>query len=157
MDTFDLTKFTPYLSSLQEVINRKQHTEADMLWQLFSQFTYERAKYPEILQLYKALDLNTFAKVISILGGKEVRFPTKAEIEDNLLAALFYMDREIYGLSWDEIKAKYPQLSISALKYTVRIKSLNAYMQQQIQQVINPSPPVVEDVYVESLFEEGDV
>lgn len=156
MDKFDLSAFTPYLASLQEVINRRQPTEVDMLWELFSQFMYEKAKYPELLELYKALDLNTFAKVIHILGGKEIKFPTKAEVEDNLVAALLYMDREIYGLSWDEIKIKYPQLSVSALRYTMKIRSLNRYMQRQLQQVVNPGPPVVEDVYIDDLFEEDD-
>lgn len=156
MEKFDLSTFTPYLASLQDVINRRQPTEVDMLWELFAQFLYEKAKYPELLELYKALDLPTFAKVIHILGGKEIKFPSKEEIEDNLIASLFYMDREIYGLSWEDIKAKYPQLTVSSLKYTMKIRSLNSYMQRQLQQVINPGPPIVEDVYIDDLFSEDE-
>ena len=151
-EKMDLSMFTPHLSSLQEVINRRQPTEVNMLWQLFSIFIYERAKSDELLELYKTLDLTTFAKVIHILGGKQIQFPTKTEIEENLIAALLYMDREVYGLSWEVIKEKYPMLNIQSLKYAMKIKSINSYMQDQLSQLVDPKEPIVEEVYISDLF-----
>jgi hypothetical protein len=148
---FDLSGFTPHLTSLQEVINRKKPSDVDMIWNLMALFMYGKSQAPEILELYKAFPLPDFAKFLHIVGGKEIRFPTVDRIEENLISALLYVEREVYKLDWPQLKAKYPQLMVSSLKYTMRIKAMNDFLQRQLANVSvdREEVSIIEEVFLD--------
>jgi hypothetical protein len=132
---FDLSAFTPHLTSLQSVINRKKPAEVDMIWSLLSLFMYGRPMAPELLEIFKAFDLVSFTKLLHIVGGKEIKFPSVSQLEDHLISALLYVEKEENGLSWDQIKKRYPQLTISALRYSMKFKSMNEFMRRHLANI----------------------
>ena len=131
-----ISYFTPHLASLQEVINKKKSNEADLLWNIVNLFMLEKFKSDDLVQLYKALDISAFVKLIYVAGGKEIKLPTREELSDNLIAALLYIDKEILKLSWKEIQKKYPTLSISSIKYAIKIKTINNFVRQQLDAML---------------------
>ncbi len=63
-------------------------------------------KDPTVATLYKSLDLDSFCKLIAIIDGKEVEFPTKDSFMESLMLARCYYYRTFLKCSWEEVKDK---------------------------------------------------
>lgn len=128
--------FSPELSCLQKAFADKKPNEIDALWSIISLFMLQGMKSEDLVSIYKTVGVETFVKLLYAVGGKEVKFPTRDELTIALQAAMFYMDREIYKMEWPDIKVKYPTLDVSSIKYTIRIKRLNAFLHQQVAKIL---------------------
>ena len=131
----EVENLNPNLSSLYEVIKRKKEVETDLLWDIVSLFMFEKMRSNDLVNLYRIFGVENFVKLIHVLGDKTIKFPSKKEIEENVLAAVVYIDREVFGMTWEEVKKKHSTLNISSIRYAIKIKSLNEFVKQQIDQV----------------------
>ena len=123
---------TPRLAALQDIINKKTQDEVDLMWELISLFMFERFKTEDMVKIYKEVGRENFVKLVQAVGGKEVKFPSKDELLDNLIASLLYIDRELRKMSWSSIKKKYPTIDVKSIKYAIKIKNLDAFTESKI-------------------------
>ncbi len=126
----------PFSYQIKELFKKKKSREIDLIWSIVELLIYEGAKSSDLLDIYHLLDFKEFVKLIALIDGREIRLPTKKDIEENLLTALIHYDRTVLGLSWDEVKAKYPELEISSIKYSLKIKKLNEFLQLRISEMM---------------------
>lgn len=117
--------------------NREKTMDQEaMLWNIISLFVYSNSKDQLLVDVYNFFDdKNDFIQFISLLDGRSFRSPTKEEIEDALLTAVFYYEKEVNGKSWKEIQENL-DFEISPIKYGIKVKNLNSWIRQKIQEII---------------------
>jgi len=108
--------------------------DIETIFKIVDLLIYEDMKSTDAFYIYKMLGLKDFSRVLNILDGKTLVLPSKKEFEEKLLCSLFYYEREINHLSWSDIKRKYPEISIRAIKHAYKIKRLNAFMHNKIME-----------------------
>lgn len=107
-----------------------------ILWEIVSLLIYQNSKDTTLVEVFKLFDdKNDFVKLISLLNGKKFNAPTKKQLEENLLLAIFYYEKEIEGKSWEQIKEEI-NFDFSAVKYGIRIKNLNNWIKQKINEIV---------------------
>ena len=124
-----------YQEKINNIFKRKTSSETEIIFKTVDLLFYNSIKSTDLFQLYKALDLESFIKVCSIIDGREIRLPKKAEIEELFLTALLYHDRDVKKMEWTDIKKKYPEMDISSIKYSFKIKKLNEFVERMINQL----------------------
>ena len=122
---------------IKEAFNTtKERTEGDIIWDITSLLIYQSDKDGLLGKIYNLFDnKKDFVKLISLLDGQKFQSPTKHELEEMLLLAILYYEKEIEGKDWETIKKNY-DFKISSIKYGIRIKNMNNWLRQKIQEVI---------------------
>jgi len=105
------------------------------LWEIVNLILYENSKDRVLIDLYNLLDKETFVKVISTMDGRTVTLPTKRELEEALLLAVLYYEKEINKKNWREIQEEF-DFEIPTIKYGIRIRNLDMWLRQKIQEII---------------------
>jgi hypothetical protein len=134
-----------YMEKIKRIFKKRNDEDVELIWNLITLLIYQGTAYPEIPYLYEKLGLNNFLTLCQILGGQKIRFPTRQEIEENLLTALLYYEREVLGLEWAEIKSKYPELEISSIKYAIHIKRLDSFVKMRIKDIMKDVAKMQDD------------
>jgi len=95
---------------------------------------YHNEKLSDIYDVYKLLGVEDFVRLIHLLDGRTVRFPTSTELKKAIILALCFYYREIEGLSWEEVHDRIP-FKFSSLTVSYRIKSLNSAMRSELKEI----------------------
>ncbi len=113
----------------------KKLSNSDILWTTVSLILYQNAKDRIIVDIYKLFDdKKDFVKLISLLDGRTFNSPTKKDMEETLLLAVLYYEKNILGKSWKEIQSEF-DFNFSTIKYGIRIKNLSNFVKQKIQEL----------------------
>lgn len=111
-------------------------TEEDIIWEIVSLILYQTDKDGLLVKVYKLFENKTdFIKLISLLDGQRFNSPTKKEVEETLLLAILYYEKEINSKSWSDIKSEF-DFNISSIKYGIRIKNMDNWLKQKIQELL---------------------
>lgn len=114
----------------------KMYDSEKMLWNIITLLLYSSTKDKLLIDIYNFFeDKNDFVKFISLVNGRTLKIPTKKEMEDALLTAVFYYEKIINGKSWKEIQDDL-DFDISPIKYGIRVKNLNSWILQKLQELI---------------------
>jgi hypothetical protein len=92
---------------------------------------YHNEKLSDIYDVYKLLGVESFVKLVHLLDGRTVHFPTSTELKDAIILSLCFYYKEIEGLEWDEIHDRIP-FKFSSLQVAYKIKSLNAAIRAEL-------------------------
>lgn len=86
-----------------------------------------------ISQLYESLDFDSFNKVIHILSGRNVSFPSINDFREAIIMGLCFIYKE-KGFDWDEIKNILPfnENEISSYKYGIKIGHLKKRIRNEL-------------------------
>ncbi len=122
-----------FQEKINNLFKKKSSSEVDILFNIIDLLFYNSVRSTDLCHLYKSLDLENFIKVCSIVDGREIKIPTKEEIEDLLITSLIYYDKEINGYDWQEIKEKYSEFNISSIKFSFKIKKLNEFIKSHLK------------------------
>ena len=104
-------------------------------------YTFEKLKVTQksdndawklLMQLFTTLGSVEFAKLISVLGGKTVTFPTEDDYRDSIITSLCYYYKEIENLEWEQIKEKIDINKLNTIKYGIRVQQLKSFIDTQI-------------------------
>lgn len=125
---------------IKEAFKRKENigsksNSSKMLWQIVNLILYENSKDRVLGDLYHGMDKENFVKMISIIDGRNFHPPSKQELEETLLLALLYYEKEIEEKSWKQIQ-KEVGFPFSSIKYGIRIKNLSNWIEQKIQELV---------------------
>lgn len=127
---------SPYTETIKRLFGKRTDEEVELVWNLVSLLIYQGAAYSEIPYLYEKLGINDFLIVCQVLGGQQIRLPTRKEVEEKMLTALLYYEREILCLDWADIKQKYPELEINSMRYAIQIKKLDNFVKLRIRDIM---------------------
>jgi hypothetical protein len=90
-----------------------------------------------LYELYTELGAENFAKMINIIKGKIISFPTDEEYQDNIITVLCYYFKEIENIEdWKVIKAKLNLPKINTIKYGIRVRQLKNFIDTRILRML---------------------
>lgn len=123
---------TVFEHQLKDIFKPVEDKEQTTLFSILSLVFYHNAKITDLHDIYKLLGLDNFIKLVSLLDGRAVRFPTLSELKDAIILALCFYYREIEYKDWQEIHELVPY-SFNSISVAYKIKSLNAAMRQELK------------------------
>lgn len=88
-------------------------------------------KQLSLAELLSSLGTENFIRLLYIVGGKTVTFPTPNEFKDVFTWALTYYAKEVQGMSWKDIKNQLGQ-DQSSIKWSSKNKQLNKFIQNAL-------------------------
>lgn len=91
-----------------------------------------------LLNLLNELGPQEFIKLISIIKGKTIIFPTEEELKDSILTTLCYYYKEIEGKTWEDIKKLVNMENLNTIKFGIKVRQLQQFIQTQILQGLIP-------------------
>jgi len=84
------------------------------------------------MEMFNELGSVEFSKVISILKGKTLSFPTEEEYQDSIITALCYYYKEVEGMNWKQIKERVDIKDLNNIKFGIRVQQLKGFIDEQI-------------------------
>lgn len=112
---------------------------SEILWQIVNLILYETTRDTTLIEIYNTLDHDNFVRLIQLLDGRDFKAPSRHELEEALLTAVFYYEREFKKKGWKQIQEEL-DFEISPRKYGIRVRNLNNYVHQRIQELIRNFP-----------------
>ena len=97
----------------------------------------EKDQWSVLLELYTLVGSVQFAKIVSIIKGKSITFPSEEEYQESIITTLCYYYKEIQSLSWDEIKEKLNDPKLNAIKYGIRVRQLKGFIDEKLFKKLN--------------------
>jgi len=113
----------------------KDSSIENQLWEIINLILYENSKDRLLVDLYNLLDRETFVKVISLIDGRSFQPPSKKELEETILLSILYYEKEINNKTWMEIQKEF-DFEIPTIKYGIRIRNLDSWIKQKIQETV---------------------
>ena len=130
-DLFDENS-SVFEQQLKDIFKPTENKEQTSLFSILALVFYHNSKITDLHDVYKLLGLENFIKLISLLDGRNVRFPTSTELKDAIILALCFYYKEIENKDWQEIHELVPY-SFNSISISYKIKSLNAAMRQELK------------------------
>lgn len=109
--------------------------EQNALFSAVALVFYHNVKISEIYDVYKLLGMENFVKLIHLLDGRAVHFPSSAELQESILLSLCFYYREVEGLEWDEIHEKIP-FQFSSISMSYKLRSLNSAIRSELKEIL---------------------
>jgi hypothetical protein len=117
---------------LREIFARPE-VKQDPLFQILTAVFQNTANISDVSDLYRLLGLENFTRLLHLLDGRIIKFPTSTDLKDAIILTLCYYYRKIEGLDWakihDILPFDFPSIAVSR-----KISNLD----ESIREKINP-------------------
>ena len=122
---------------IKETFKNKEKSDPEyLLWHIISLLLYQDAHDTTLIEVFKLFkNKENFVKLVSLLDGRNFKAPTKKDLEEKILLAILYYEKEILKKNWEEIKKEF-HFNFSTVKYGIRIKNLDNWIKQKINEII---------------------
>ena len=87
-------------------------------------------------EVFNRFGTKTFIELLDIFDGKTIRFPTRKEIKDLIIASLCYYYKEIENKTWEEIKETIGIQENSTIQYGIKVRQLKTFLEQGMTQLL---------------------
>jgi len=81
-----------------------------------------------LLEVFSFLGPEKFAKLISIIKGRFVKFPTEEEFQDSIVTSLCYYYKEVENKTWDEIRDILDMPNLNTIKFGIRVTQFKQFI-----------------------------
>ena len=112
---------------------------ADIL-KLFCLFKINRPQqsknWEPLNEAFNQFGIKTFIEILDIFDGKTVRFPTRKELQDLIIASLCYYYKEIESKPWEEIKEILSIQENNTIQYGIKVRQLKTFLDQGMTQIL---------------------
>lgn len=85
-----------------------------------------------LLEIYMSVGSEHFSKLVSLVKGRSVTFPSELEYQDSIITTLCYFYREVEGRSWEQVKELLNIKNLNTIKYGIRVRQLKSFIDQQL-------------------------
>jgi hypothetical protein len=89
-----------------------------------------------LLKVYETLGPEMYAKLISIIRGKTLSFPSEEDLQDSIITTLCYYYREVEGRSWDEVKTELNLPDLNTISYGIKTRQFSQFIRTQTLNVL---------------------
>jgi len=97
-----------------------------------------------LMELYLELGSAQFAKLVSIIRGGPVVFPTEEEYQDSIVTTLCYYYKEVENRTWEEVKSHLEMPKLNTIKYGIRVRQLKSFIDSAILRSLEPKDTACE-------------
>ncbi len=121
---------------IKKAFSKKTKGNGNIIWQIVNLILFHTTTDTTLIDLYNFYeDKSEFVRFVNEMGGRNINVPNKKELEDILILAMVYYEKEIKGKTWEEIKDEF-NFKISSIKYGIKIRNLDSWLKQKIQEII---------------------
>ena len=128
---------------INDILTRETKSSAffEDIFKLQQMYTFEKLRtslksdddaWKALMQVFFSLGSLEYAKIVSILGGKTITFPSEEDYKDSIITALCYYYKEIENLDWEQIKDKIDINKLNTIKYGIRVQQLKSFIDLKI-------------------------
>lgn len=83
-------------------------------------------------EIYNLLGLEKFSELISLIDGKEIKFPARDDFKESVITVLCYYYRNVEKKDWDEIKSLLGIPELNTIRYGIKASQLEAFIKEII-------------------------
>lgn len=83
-------------------------------------------------QLLTKVGMQQYLQILSFLWGRTISFPTQEEFQDSLIITLCYYYKDVENKDWNSIKELLNMPNLNTIKYGIRVRQLEQFIQQQL-------------------------
>jgi hypothetical protein len=105
----------------------------DPLFQILTAVFQSTANIADVADVYRLLDLENFTRLIHLLDGRTIKFPTSTELKDAIILTVCYYYKKIEGMEWDDIHKILP-FDFPSIAVSRKIKNLDEIIREKINQ-----------------------
>ena len=126
---------TVFQSTVNELMSENNCTELikDLIHLNMLKNGEKDEKQLVFVELYNLLGLEKFMETMELLGGKNIKFPNKADFKETIQIALCYYYRQFKDYSWDQIKGLIQDDDLSSVKLGVRVQQLQRFIDYYLE------------------------
>lgn len=123
---------------LREIFARPEVGQ-DPLFQILTVVFQNTASISDVGDVYRLLGLENFTRLLHLLDGRTIKFPTSTDLKDAVILTLCYYYRKVEGLDWARIHEILP-FDFPSIAVSRKISSLDEIIQEKL------NPFMMEDV-----------
>lgn len=86
-----------------------------------------------LVEAYELLGADRFVELISLMGGREVKFPSKEDFRTTVLVATTYYLKDICGMNWNDIKSILSDPTLNTVRIGINDSQLSSWLDEQIR------------------------
>jgi len=90
-----------------------------------------------LLRIYEELGPENFAKLVSIVKGRTLSFPSEEELQDSIITTLCYYYKEVENKNWEEIKKALNMPDLNTISYGIKTRQFSQFIQLQTLRILN--------------------
>lgn len=95
-----------------------------------------------LLRVYEELGPEMFAKLISVIRGRTLSFPTEEEFQEAVVTTLCYYYKEVEGKNWEEIRNILCIPNLNTIKFGIRVRQLDQFIQSQTLKIMKKAAQI---------------
>ncbi len=124
-----------FQKQLNDLFKKETKNEDDLLLKILCLVLYNNTSDEDFMKLYKLVGVQTILDIVQVFGGKKIKIPTHDKLQESLIIANIYYEKDILGKSWDEVKDSLP-FEINSLSYGRYIADFKLFLQQSLRYTI---------------------
>jgi hypothetical protein len=117
---------------LREIFSRPE-AKQDPFFQILAVVFQNTANMADVSDLYRLLGLENFTRLLHLLDGRTVKFPTSTDLKDAIILTLCYYYRKVEGLEWVKIHEILP-FDFPSIAVSRKISNLDEIIQEKLNQ-----------------------
>ena len=114
---------TVWQSKVDKIFATKPKKDEELFLNIVSMFLYSRED-DTLSTLYNELGLETFTRILGLIGGNTLELPSQEDLKDIMISSLCFYYKELKKQPWDEIHKLLPFNDINAIRYGKNIAKL---------------------------------
>jgi hypothetical protein len=115
---------------LREIFAQPE-VKQDPLFQILTVVFQNTANISDVSDLYRLLGLENFTRLLHLLDGRTIKFPTSTDLKDAIILTLCYYYRKIEGMDWVKIHEILP-FDFPSIAVSRKISNLDEIIQEKL-------------------------
>jgi hypothetical protein len=111
----------------------------DPLFQILTAVFQNTANIGDVADIYRLLGLENFTRLVHLLDGRTIKFPTSTDLKDSIIFTLCYYYKQVEGLDWAKIHEILP-FDFPSIAVSRKIRNLDEIIREKI------NPFMTEDI-----------
>jgi hypothetical protein len=117
---------------LREIFSQPE-VKKDPLFQILTAVFQTTSNIADVSDVYRLLGLENFTRLLHLLDGRTIKFPTSTELKDAIILTICYYYRKVEGLDWARIHEILP-FDFPSIAISRKISNLD----EEVRKKINP-------------------
>ena len=91
----------------------------------------DKNNWKSLLEIYNIVGMKNYIKLVNLLKGQTLTFPTDEEVKDSILTIMCYYYKEVEGKTWKEIQKILDIPNLNTIKYGIRLRQLSEFVNKK--------------------------
>ncbi|MDA3855878.1 MAG: hypothetical protein PF569_06450 [Candidatus Woesearchaeota archaeon] len=123
---------TVWSAKVDRIFKTKPKKDEELFLNIVSMFLYSRED-DTLSTLYNELGLETFTRILGLIGGSTLELPSQEELKDIMISSLCFYYKELKKQPWPEIHKLLPFNDVNAIRYGKNIAKLEKSIIEKIK------------------------